>query len=528
MLTRRSFFGGVLASASLGALGLSPGRPTRFGVVSDTHVTGPECADGLRRALARFRDEGVDAVLHCGDVTDQGRCDQMDVFMSVWNEVMPRGVELVIAFGNRDLADSGRIDKRLLAEAPEHFLVGTDRAFGVRARFVGAVPVVAADWKHEGELEDFLAIRPELRDAERPLVVLQHPHPQETVFGAQDWMADDGRAGSCLKMYPRALSFSGHSHAPFSEKGSVWEGEFAALAAGSFYLGPGTAKGGQEISILDVSDSEAVLRRVDLVSGAESVWRWTFPPTRTLPAKCPDEFTFVQWNIGNFSHGRTGTSAIAAADAAVRAAAYRRAIGEFGADIVGLNEFNPSFDSSGGDARKLLFPEFPSAVVGPHEGYQGNAVISRRPLVERTRIDYAERRQKTYALVCETEWDGKRLVIVETHLDLDRAARAFQIGELVRRFAAEERIVVSGDFNVSSASEFEPFVRAGFHAANAGAFGVIPTHRRRKFVLTPAIDNVFVKGLHLVGVRDADPRLEFSDHRPLVCRLSPHPCRVKN
>ena len=52
----------------------------RLGVISDTHVTGPESVERLAAAFRFLRDRGVDAVLHCGDVTDWGTLEQLDVF----------------------------------------------------------------------------------------------------------------------------------------------------------------------------------------------------------------------------------------------------------------------------------------------------------------------------------------------------------------------------------------------------------------------------------------------------------------
>ena len=57
-------------------------------------------------------------------------------------------------------------------------------------------------------------------------------------------------------------------------------------------------------------------------------------------------------------------------------------------------------------------------------------------------------------------------------------------------------------------------------AANGGAFGSFPTHRRRQVQMTPAIDNIFVRGWRIVDAHASDWPLTLSDHRPLLCRLS--------
>ncbi len=508
----------------------------RIGVISDTHVTGPESALKLERALEFLASRGVDAVVHCGDVTDLGYISQLDVFADTWRRVMPREVPLVVAFGNRDLSDTAKMpadvrerdrDRLILADpgAAMKRICGWSGEIGVRALSVCGVPLVAADWKREGELEAFLSSRPDLRRAAvRWLVSTQHPHPQGTVFGAPvgSWMSDDGRATCYLRMFPRAWSFSGHSHIPFTAPFGFWRGDFTAASAGSYYLGPPTATGGREVSVLTLWRDHAEIERRDLDTGfCETV----STHLADLPAMGPvrrdaGEFVFVQWNIGHFSFGRHGHTAIPMDESADRAAAYRRTIDGIGADFAGVCEFSPEFDKGGGKARELAFGSFRHFEAGPHHGYQCNAIASAQvPLRNVTVKDYALRRQPTYRIACETQVRGRRAVIVETHLDLSAAERKAQIEALVAEFGHEERIIVSGDFNVDGVDEFRPFLAAGFVQANCGSFGTLPTHRRRRTAIAPSIDNVFVKGFGILGVQTADDALELSDHRMLVCRL---------
>ena len=283
MLTRRGFIGlGSSAVLCRACCSHATNDPVLLGVISDTHVTGPESAPELERALRFFAERGTDAVIHCGDVTDLGYLSQLDVFVSSWRRVMPPGTPLVAAFGNRDMSDTSKMppearerDKNLLissnpGEAMRR-LCGWSEANGLRVLEVGGIQVVAADWKHEGELEAFLSARRDLRRAaaERGIISVQHPHPQGTVFGAGagSWMADDGRATRCLRQFPRSWSFSGHSHTPFSTPLSVWRGDFTAVSAGSYYLGPPTAKGGSEVSVLALWRDHAKLERYDLCTG---------------------------------------------------------------------------------------------------------------------------------------------------------------------------------------------------------------------------------------------------------------------
>ena len=131
-LTRRELTKGGLAS--LGFLALPGGlyaapagwKPKKkpnlvFGVVSDTHM---RCHyDGksfyehydvrfddqaLVMVMKLFKKTGVDAILHCGDVTDNGMVREMEFYKEAWDKVYgssPRPANLIVT-GNHDVAES--------------------------------------------------------------------------------------------------------------------------------------------------------------------------------------------------------------------------------------------------------------------------------------------------------------------------------------------------------------------------------------------------------------------------------------
>ena len=153
-VTRRDFLfastlavgGGMLASASAF---VADGGAVRIGVISDTHVTGPESAQELERAFRFFAERGVDAVVHCGDITDLGYLSQLDVFISSWRRVMPPDTPLIAAFGNRDMSDTSKMtaavkerDRSLLIlsnpGAAMRRLCGWSAECGLRTRMVSA------------------------------------------------------------------------------------------------------------------------------------------------------------------------------------------------------------------------------------------------------------------------------------------------------------------------------------------------------------------------------------------------------
>ena len=521
----------MLRAADVGEVAAS----VRLGVISDTHVTGPESVERLAAAFRFLRDRGVEAVLHCGDVTDKGTREQLDSFAAAWRSVFDPQTRFIVALGNRDIMDSGKISDaerqaakgRAIRDNPREAFrraLGEDIGEGVYVTRVSGVWIVSAPWKREGELESFFMAHTEIAASGAPVVVLQHQHHQGTVFGGNlaDWAVCDPRATCWMEMFPDFISFSGHSHITHMREDAVSGGAFPAVAAGSYCLEKSPAAVGRDVAVLTFADGAATLERFDLRTGASL--RSTLArrrPKTSFDAR--EGFTFLQWNIGHFyfCFGRTGTTAIDAADAEVRAAAFRAEIARYAPDVMGLCEHSAVFAKDGSATRIRILRGFASVDEGPQDGYQCNAVAAKMAGMRRVACKpYAKRTQSTYYLAEEVEVLGRRVVLVQTHLDLGEAAiRASQIETILRDFANCPAVVIAGDFNVSSEAEYAPFAAAGYAAANAANFGHFPTHRRRKLGLTPAIDNVFVRGLRIVEVCLGDYALSLSDHRPLAVRL---------
>ena len=507
--------------------------PTRFGILSDTHVTGPESLAELTAAFRFLKARRVDAVLHCGDLTDLGSLEQLDIFAKAWKSVFGDGTQLVLAPGNRDLMDTGRVtaeqkaaarDRAIYPDPRGAFLraLGVDIGSGVYARTVGGVSVVASAWGHEGELEDFCMRHPELAEGECPVVFLQHPHHQGTVFGGKlpSWAVKDDRATCWLRMFPDAISFSGHSHISHLADRALDRGAFVAAAAGSYCLEKGPKSGNREVSVLTVRGPSADLERIDLRTGRRRLDELMPRRPKTSPL-LREGVSFLHWNLGHFAFGKKTSTRISAEEAVLRAKAFRQALAQHAPDAVGLCEYSAAFDLGGAKTRDRLLADFAAVEEGAQSGYQCNAIaVKTGELVRKAEKAYPKRTQKTYYLACETVLGGKRTVLVETHLDLGKPElRRAQMETILEDFRDAERVIVSGDFNVSSEAEYAPFAAAGYEAANAAAFGSFPTHRRRSRNQTPAIDNVFVKGWKIAEVCTGDYGLALSDHRPLVCRL---------
>ena len=285
VLCRRKFIASAASVAGLHMLRAagvdSAAACVRLGVISDTHVTGPESVARLAAAFRFLRERDVDAVLHCGDVTDRGTLEQLDAFVAAWRSVFDSKTRFVIALGNRDMMDSGKISDaerqaakgRAIRDNPrEAFrrVLGEEIGDGVYATHVGGVWIVAAPWKREGELERFFMSHTEIAASGALVVVLQHQHHQGTVFGGNlaDWAVCDPRATCWMEMFPDFISFSGHSHITHMREDAVSDGAFPAVAAGSYCFEKSPAAVGRDVAVLTFADGAATLERFDLRTGA--------------------------------------------------------------------------------------------------------------------------------------------------------------------------------------------------------------------------------------------------------------------
>ena len=530
MLTRRDFIkvGSGLALCGVAfdsAGGVYAPEGVRFGVISDTHVAGRDSHLELARAFAFLRDKGVDAVLHCGDMTDFGYIDELAAFAEVWKREMPPDVPLVPVLGNRDLSDTKLMSNerrsadrdKLIVSAPEAHLrriLGLELEDGIRVRVVKGIPVVAVDWGKEHLLEKFMMRHPELRDPSRPFIHIQHPHP-----GGMLGDAPCNDPDTCwLNMFPRSISASGHSHRPFTDRELFRSGKFTAFGAGSYYLSGGPQqKGIREVSVMTIRPDGMVLERFGLHDGFHDVKIVDFPSRPAEDKREDGTFVFAQWNVGGFTLGQDGVDGGCTKE---RAEAFRRQLDGLGADFLGLSEYDPSFAMADRPVRNFVFCDYPHIAAGPRLGLNGNAMLSRRHTLRDVHVHHFHtRKQPRYCTICEADVDGRRATFVETHLDLEDESRMAQVAELMEICGSIPRVILSGDFNVSTLAEFAPFSASGFKLASGGRLGTFRTHRRRNSGYDQAIDNVIVRGFDIVGAWTADDAMILSDHRILVCRL---------
>jgi endonuclease/exonuclease/phosphatase family metal-dependent hydrolase len=195
-------------------------------------------------------------------------------------------------------------------------------------------------------------------------------------------------------------------------------------------------------------------------------------------------------------------------------------IEELGCDTIGLQEVDYRLDYIG---RKLGMQAIPGLTLARHDGPFGNALLTRRKVLEVRRLGFTySRREPRNALDVDLEVNGETVRVIVTHLGLWPAERRYQVQQilkLLKETPSSERVVVLGDIN-----EWLPLGRP-LRWMNA-LFGRCPAERSfpSRWPLV-ALDRVWVRPRHALLALKAHrtPLAELaSDHLPVKALIALH------
>ena len=281
-VSRRWFIGGMAATMGTArvlraAPGLlSGGTPNLvLGIVTDIHLSiarsngafvfGGEAT--FRSTLEWFRDRGVDGVVICGDMADNGLVEELQAVARVWYEVFPndlapdgRRVERLFVYGNHDydgytygtarnLFGDGAYDHSINKDLAAAWQSCFNEAYAPVWRkevkgysFVGAHWIAdrCRGWNEVGvpQMPDWFAANGATLDPSKPFFYIQHPPPKDTCHCDWVWGHDNGASTAALSPYPNAVALSGHSHASLNDERAIWQGAFTSIGAASLkYIG---------------------------------------------------------------------------------------------------------------------------------------------------------------------------------------------------------------------------------------------------------------------------------------------------
>ncbi|MDR2472072.1 MAG: metallophosphoesterase [Tannerella sp.] len=212
----------------------------RFAVISDIHF-GSTGGDGavvnVTRALKHLlAKKPLDAIFVAGDLTNNGKPEQYDQLLSVFNDktIVPETLPVYYLMGNHDNytgADAAIFFGNKLQQPLNQFLT------------IKGYPFITLSQNGTGNNDYSAATRSFLEEkmAEaaakypgKPIFVFMHIPPLNTCYGSwthEGWGGD--AFSSILNKYPQAIVFSGHSHFPLGDPRSIHQNLFTAVNDGS-------------------------------------------------------------------------------------------------------------------------------------------------------------------------------------------------------------------------------------------------------------------------------------------------------
>lgn len=221
----------------------------KIAVMSDIQAL-PSAEDAgmrnLERALDVFAPLKPDVVVNAGDINDTG--NDVDAVRRYKMRCDARLGPLphVACLGNHEIGfirkENLGVRTRAACLADFNAVFGDNPSAVVRKTLFGFDFIsLAVATKESYAPEDLAALKVALeasvaRDAKRPIFVVTHFHPLNTV-NSSDSAACDSGLRQLLNGYPQVVNLSGHTHNPLQDPRSIWQGEFTVIETSTLCYG---------------------------------------------------------------------------------------------------------------------------------------------------------------------------------------------------------------------------------------------------------------------------------------------------
>ncbi len=214
----------------------------RFVVCSDIHISEEgglmwnRVEEMMETSYAYSRSQpyqALDAVVVCGDLTDDGSAEQLRLYRKLMDGCVLEGTTLLSMLGNHEHFSHNRLAPyRSIVDTSyhNHLVINGYHFISVSpTEEENAYTADATDWLRE-QVSDAASDAPD-----QPIFVFQHHHLKDTVYGSHDlWTTESTPAfRAAFEGFPQVIDFSGHSHAPINHPLSIWQDEFTMLATGT-------------------------------------------------------------------------------------------------------------------------------------------------------------------------------------------------------------------------------------------------------------------------------------------------------
>lgn len=239
----------------------------------------------------------------------------------------------------------------------------------------------------------------------------------------------------------------------------------------------------------------------------------------------PQYVKFATWNVGLFNNGITPPST---ADSPQQMIEFRKIVGSIDADLLDAQEFRQYFDASDTIDATTNVTDFKYPFDTKTTQNSGVLSFAKCPMSDVTKTTFTSGSGKYY-ISYDVEVCGKTVTVVNAHLSIEQdptTHRTAEIAELITFMDSKDYVILSGDFNAASQSEYDAFVTAGYTICNGGSFGWFST-----WPITANLpdgwqttwpcenlDNIIVSS-NIVPQDISTVECGISDHAPLVAML---------
>ena len=264
-------------ATAIAATTATPPPQLTMGVISDVHVCmaddghtfvkNHDCAT-LLNTLTWYRDQGVDAVMIAGDMSDVGHVNSLERIAETWFKVFPndkapdgRPVARLFATGNHDwdgwtYQGAAKRERNYKTSIRLNHAKAWERIFhepyqAVWHKQVKGFDVVGHHWEGNdwSRMAEWFKLNGKKLDPRKPFFYVQHPQLKDTCYGSATygvgrwgtakgivrdcWGHDNGVTTKALAQFPNAVAFSGHSHYPVTDERAFWCEEFTSICTAS-------------------------------------------------------------------------------------------------------------------------------------------------------------------------------------------------------------------------------------------------------------------------------------------------------
>lgn len=200
----------------------------------------------LERALDVFAELRPDVVVNAGDINDSGNDADAVRYYKARCDIRLGKLPHVACLGNHEVgfvrAENREKRTRDVCLADFNAVFG-DGPSAVVHKVLGGYDFISLSVAStEGYASgDVAALKAELdaavaRDAKKPIFVVTHFHPLDTVNSSGSARNDSGLR-ALFNGYPQVVNLSGHTHNPLRDPRSIWQGEFTVIDTSTLCYG---------------------------------------------------------------------------------------------------------------------------------------------------------------------------------------------------------------------------------------------------------------------------------------------------